>query len=237
MAQMATEDVMALIAGGVAVDERLFVKFNAQAVENEKKSLEEGRPIYDQVDYIKIAQPGDQTSITHTPVTNCGARQQCRNAPTNRCHVHRFPRAYAAYKGGLDQETASGTPLSMWPILNVAQVEELKHFRVCTVEQLADLADSAIQGIGPIQNLKQQAKLFVEAARGNAPLLKMAAELRERDDRLAAMQNAIETQKAQIDNLIRQQSQAANAGVAAVPQIPAGALEQKTEKSGKGASK
>lgn len=224
MAQMATEDIMQLIAGSTQQDERLFVLFDSKAVEDEEASRREGRPIFHDVDYIRIGQPGDASNIVHRPITDCGFRgQTCaqkRDGKHVPCDLHRFPRAYAAYKGGLDQHAATGTPLSAWPVLSKAQVEELKHFRVHTVEQLAELADSAIQNIGPIQSLKQQAKAFIEAAKGGQPIARLAAELNERDEQIAALQQAMKEQAAKIDALLAARTQVP-------PAPPAPAVDQK----------
>src|SRR6266481_6333615 len=57
-----------------------------------------GRPIFDEVEHIRIIAPGGKDNINDRPVTLADKR--------------RFPRQYAAFKAGQSQIAASGTPLT-----------------------------------------------------------------------------------------------------------------------------
>jgi hypothetical protein len=88
----------------------------------------------------------------------------------------RFAKRYEAFKAGKDAVSASGTPLSMWPAIHPRQIKELEFFNIFTLEQLAEMPDANAQKIGPISELRNRARAFIEAAKGNAPLERMAIE-------------------------------------------------------------
>jgi hypothetical protein len=156
-----------------AGDSRLYVIFYRKAVQNGSKSLEAGRPIFDEMDFCKIQIPGDKHSNVDVKVTNE--------------HKHRFPRQWAAYQQGLEQAT-SGTPLEAWPQMTVGTVANLKAVGITTVEQLAEMSDANASGMMGNHDLRRRAKLFLEAAKGEAVNNKMAAELEKRDAQIAEMQ-------------------------------------------------
>jgi hypothetical protein len=205
MAGLATEDIMLLIEGGAKADTRLFVEFDTKSVEDPAATLEVGIPQFKDLLYVRIGAPGDPNSILHRAATVCNAKRGCAflrgGANDVPCDLHRFPRQYAAFQGDLDQQEASGMPLSAWPILGKAQVAMLKAQRIHTVEQLAGINDSALSNIGPIRSLIQQAKDFLEAARGQAPLLRMRKEMEDKDAQIAALQGAVEQMGKKVEEL------------------------------------
>jgi len=115
----------------------------------------------------------------------------------------RFPRHYAAHQNR-EGDVIIGTPLTMWPAITRAQVEELNHFNCVTVEQLADLSDSHAQNFRAIQGLKARAKLFLEAAKDTAVLDKVQSALEERDNEIESLKEAIKAQGDQIQALTEQ---------------------------------
>lgn len=154
-----------------AGDEKTPVQFYMGVEKDEIATLEAGRPIYKDVEFIKIFNSKD--NILDRPVRD-----------TDRM---RWSAAYERWKRtGESVPGATGTLLEHWPALTRAQVEELKYFKVFTVEQLAEVPDTQAQTFHGIQRLKALAKAHVEAARGEAPLIKLQAALdQERSARIA----------------------------------------------------
>lgn len=147
----------------------LFVEFFFHPSKDEEASATEGRPIYKDYEYLRCVAAGDRSNEIVRPATAIDRK--------------RFARQYAAFKNG--QEVAAvGTPLESWPLLTKGQVEELKYFNCKTVEDLANMSDSNAQNFRAISSLRQQARAFIEAAKGNAPLVKMQAELEKRDEQI-----------------------------------------------------
>jgi hypothetical protein len=159
-----------------AGDSRLHVNFYTKAVQNNFQSKEQGRPIFEDKEFIRIIVPGDKNSIVDTPVT-----QEHRN---------RFATKYERFKAGKAQAT-TGTPLEVWPQLTVSQVAELKGLNVFTVEQLADMPDNLAQRFMGAHNLRARAKLFLEAAAGESANSRVAAELEKRDVEIQALKEQV----------------------------------------------
>lgn len=149
-------------------DEHLFVEIYVGEIKNEDKSLEEGRPIYDQVEMIRITVPGDRNNIVDRPLR-----------PEDK---HRFPRQYAQFKNN-EVALVQGTPIALWREGSKALAQELAFFNIHTVEQLAAAPDGNVSKISGLLNLKQRAIEFVQAAK--APDVKLTA-LEEQNKSLQA---------------------------------------------------
>lgn len=158
----------------------LFVEFYEDAMEIPFKSEQEGRPVYEQREFVRILVPGDATSIIETPAT-----------PE---HRQQYPRQYERFKKGL-KDVVDGTPLAMWPPVNKSQIKEAAFFEVRTVEQLAELSDANCRqmGMGYIE-LRSKAKAWLLAAKDSAVVTRQAAE----NDRLQSEIEALKEQIAQL---------------------------------------
>lgn len=163
-----------------AMDKKLYVQFYTRAVMNNFKSAQEGRPIFDELDFVRIIIPGDRNNVVDTEVT-----------PE---HKMRFEAQYERFKKNQDQ-ASSGTPLEAWPQMTVGTVAELKAQGIHTVEQLADLPDNLAQKFMGSHALRAKAKTFLEAAAGQAANTKLEQELASRD-------NEIEVLKRQVQQLM-----------------------------------
>ena len=157
-------------------DERIPVAFRMDALKDDAATEAAGRPIYKDVEFIRILNGKD--NIIDRPVRDTDKQ--------------RWPRAYAAWKQtGASDPGAVGTRLEMWPQMSRAQVEEFKHFKIYTVEQLADLADSTVTQIMGAPKLKRLAQLAVEAARGDAPFMRLQGEIEKRDGQIAELTSEV----------------------------------------------
>ena len=167
-----------------AGDDTLHVRFSGKAVPDEKATLEAGSPKFRDVDWITIIVPGSRDDVQR---------------PVREHDKSRFPRQWAAYAQGKNQDASVGTPLSMWPAVTRSQAEELGYFGAKTVEQLAGMADSNLQKFMGGTALRQRARDFLAAAKGEAPMAEMRAELTKRDEELAIL-------KAQVAELAKNQA-------------------------------
>ena len=167
-----------------AMDSKLYVTFYVRPIKNAFRSEQEGRPIFEEREYIKIIVPGDSKTTVDCPVTD-----EFRG---------RFEKQYEKFKKGLAQ-AVEGTPLEMWPQMTVGLCAELKAMNISTVDQLAALDDSKAQKIMGSHELRRKAQLFLSAAKGEAENNKITAELQKRDDEIALlkmqMQHILEAQK------------------------------------------
>jgi Skp family chaperone for outer membrane proteins len=163
-------------------DKKLLVIFYKRAEKNETKSAEAGRPIFDEFDAVKILTPGSKDTYTGDASPD---------------YQQRFPTQWARYKAGQSQDMA-GTPLSLLPWLGMGQVAELNAVGCHTVEHLAGMSDALSQKFMGHHGMKQRAQQYLDAAKGNAPLLKMEAELQKRDEQMAEMKSTIDALSAQL---------------------------------------
>lgn len=170
-----------------AADKSVYVKFYVRPKENEAKSNEAGRPIYDDTEYVEIRTPGNATNVVNRPVTDMDRR--------------RFAQQYAAFKAGETEQTV-GTPLAEAPWITRSQVEELAYLRIRTLEQLANVGDDVCTRIPGLFKLKQRAQAMAEAAAKQAPFTQMQAENEELRNNLESLKKTVAEQAAQIQNLM-----------------------------------
>lgn len=156
------------------------------------RSAQEGRPIFLEVPFIKIFTAGDSLTIIDKPVWD--------DANNPNSHTQRFPKEWQAFKNGVAAEDQQGgTPLKLMPGISQAQVRELEHFHVRTVEQLADIADAHSSKFMGIQSLKNEARAYLLRAKGGAADKALQRELEARDREIellkAQMQQILAAQK------------------------------------------
>lgn len=164
-----------------AGDDRLWVQFHLAPMVNQGKSDQEGRPIFEDKEFIRILMPGNKDSIIDRPITDMDKA--------------RFADRYAKWKAQ-EKELVEGTLLESVardPMLrlNPSQIAELQYFNIRTVEQLAEVPDVQAQKFMGIQVLKAAAKKYLEASKDNAQTTRLEAELEQRDHKIAALEVAL----------------------------------------------
>jgi hypothetical protein len=159
-----------------AGDDRLPVQFFIDAQKQDAESEAEGRPIFKDVEFVKIIIDKDEIHIK----------------PVDDRVKQRWPRQYAAWKStGANEPGMIGTPLSALTWMSRAQAEELRYFKIFTVEQLAEVPDTTVQRIPGATKFKQQAQAYMMIAREQAPLQKLNDELAVRDEQIKALQEQL----------------------------------------------
>lgn len=167
----------------------LHVEFFNDAVENKRKSIEAGRPIFEDVEMVRIKIAGDPKNTLVAPANGeCGVDRATGEKIT---YKDRFPehyRFFADHKGA----AVIGTPLSEVPWLTASKVQELKALNIMTVEALAQLDGTLLQRIGMgARELKNQAVAWLDKAEGSKARAHFASELSARDEIIAQLQRDI----------------------------------------------
>ena len=165
-------------------DQRLFVEFVSRSVQDEIKSRDAGRPVFVQMDYVRIRQPGERDEILR---------------PAHRGDQQRFARRWQAYQEGR-QDLPAGTPLSILFPNNPEVVENLKYDKIFVVETLATLNDTQIGNIGlGGRQFVDKAKAFLAAASDGkglqdlfAEVDQLSASMKAKDKRIEALELALE---------------------------------------------
>lgn len=157
-----------------------------------------GREIYDEVEYITILSPGDPTNIVERPVTDTDRK--------------RYPQRYAAFKEGRSQEALSGTPLTAVPWMPANLAAEAKHQHVHSVEQLAAVSDEVLGRLGMgWPKLRQKARDFIEAAKGNAPLEAYRTALEQEQTERKRLEEQLAALASQMERLEKKRGRAQEA--------------------------
>jgi hypothetical protein len=177
-------------------DGRLTVVFYKKTLQNSFKTSVEGRPIFDEVDMVKIYTGGDTLNIVDTFV-----RED---------HKARFPQQWAHYlnRTGNDPHI-SGTPLEHWPLISKAQAEELKALKFFTVENVANASDAQLQRIGMLAGMS--AHSFRDRAVNFLKLAKEEANVNQHEEEINQLRSENAKIKAETDaKLAEMQAQMAN---------------------------
>jgi hypothetical protein len=164
-------------------DKGLAVEFYMQAKENPRKSKEAGRPIYDDVEMVKIIFPGDNKSAHCAPANEMHYVSHHKAQMT---YAERFPEHYKVFQAQTE-EFVSGTPLQELPSLSAAKRAELIAMNVKTVEQLAGLTNTAAKkcGMGTL-DLVSAAKTYLETAQNQTTIQDFQSQIAELEAQLKA---------------------------------------------------
>lgn len=159
-------------------DVGLNVKFSVESVFSKRETyFAGGVPKYVDMDFITITVPGNRDLIVHAPVTDF--------------YEWRFPLEYAQFKQG-QSAVVTGTPLDLWPAMQPAQIAELKHQGIRTVEQLAELSDSSSGVLRGFYAMKHKAKQFLEDAKDKNSTAVVRVQMEEQEARHKAELKAME---------------------------------------------
>lgn len=214
---IASDDANPDFVGQKNPDQSLSVLFYSKPLVNNFKSSEAGRPIFDDVDMVKIYLPGDDKNVIDT-----FARDD---------HKERFPKQWAHYQNRVagDQRLVGKTPISQWPRITPAMAEELRAIKFLAVEDVANASDLQLQAIGMIAGmsphaLRDAARNYLRLAAGEAAESKTAAQLaavnQENEslkERMAAMEEQMKALSAAPATNGLEQLAAANAAAETKP--------------------
>lgn len=147
----------------------LLVKFYRRPWQNFYKSTLEGRPIFEDKDFVQITIPGNQLTEIDTIA--------------EAHHVHQYPVEWARYQNAINNEDAGieGTPLTAWSVMLPSVAENLKYHKFFTVEQIASASDSQLKAIEFIcgtnpMKLRDQAKYYLVSTKERADIANELAE-------------------------------------------------------------
>lgn len=160
-----------------ADDDKLLVRFETRAVKNEFRSNKEGRPIFEDADYIQIIIPGSR---------------DISSFPMDDQYKRRFRKRYEDWLGNREATRIDGTLLAELSWMTKSQIAELNYSNIFTVEQLANLSDTHARQFMGNHQMRDRAKNFLAQAAGEAPMLRLQAELEQRDNHIAALEKKID---------------------------------------------
>lgn len=172
----------------------LHVEFFVEATENKRKSREQGRPIFEDAEFVRIKIAGDPKNTLVAPAHSSNGRD--RETGEEVTYAQRFPEHYRYFKDNLGVRV-DGLPIEEMPWLTASKRAELKALNIHTVEALASLDGALLQRIGiGARELKNQAMAWLDKAAGSVDQGKFAAELAARDEVIEQLKRDIAEMKA-----------------------------------------
>lgn len=165
-------------------DAGLYVEFHMQAVENKQRSIEEGRPIFEDKEYITIFMPGDNKTKRVRPVK----LDWDAGTPPD---PERWPRQWQAFKNQ-QQQVMEGTPLEEWGMITKSDALSMKAINIHTVEQLAGLQENHLTWLGARQ-MRDKASSWIEQSKGNAGISQLQAKYDALLNDFIALQNQVKS--------------------------------------------
>lgn len=172
-------------------DQALIVEFYTRAVQNNFASSKEGRPIFEDVIYVRINVPGLKDMQVDTP------------ARTD--HKARFPLQWQHFMNKTQGDAREiGTPLTEWTQLTRSQAEEFRALKFYTVESIANASDANVNALGMIGGmspyaLREKARAFLKASSDRALPQHQAEELAKRDAEIAMLKEQMARIAAQVE--------------------------------------
>ena len=200
---------MALPSDEQGADSRLQVRFYKKSVHQEQESIDAGRPIYKDFDFVHICVAGDTLTEIDTYALNN--------------HKTRFPIQWANYmnRQGANDEEVVGTPVAEWPLVSKSQAEELRAMKFHTVESIASASDLQLQRMGMAAGMspyafRDKAKAFLNLATTSAETDKREQEINNLKEELAKKDLETVKMKAETDAKLAQMQDQMAAILAAV---------------------
>jgi hypothetical protein len=183
-------------SGSEATPGTIRPRFYLDPVQDDLATAREGRPMFRQMERVEMFIPGNPWT---QPVHNVTDE-----------HRARWPREYEQFRQGIDQ-TADGTPLEEWPVLNRAQVLELKGLQIQTIEEVATLSDAACQRAMGLRQLRMKAKAFLDDAAAIALTEQLSAEGEAHRSEIASLKRQVEELQTLVNRLHAESMAARNA--------------------------
>lgn len=163
-------------------DDKLIVGFYRKSVLNKAKSREQGKPVHEGQDFVKIEHPGETLNKVDRPVLDNDKL--------------RFPRQWAMYQAG-KQQVPDGIPISLLFPTKPEIEATLRGYNIHTVEQLAGLSAQGISTVGlGCQEWVNAAARYIERAEKGVSHHKFESAMAAKDQEIGQL-------KRQIDNLAR----------------------------------
>lgn len=175
-------------------DSQLIVGFYRRSVLNRSKSTEQGMPVHEGRDYVKIQQPGETLNVVDREVT-----QQ---------DTQRWPQKWQAYKQNVSQ-APDGIPISLLFPASPEVEMTLRGYNINTVQQLAHLSAHAIGTVGMgCQNWVNKAQSYMAQAEKGVDHHKFNKAIDDKNREIATLKR----QMAELTALVQGMTQRAQQG-------------------------
>lgn len=150
------------------------VAFGYHPRKDDGASVKAGHDVYKDVEYVKIALPGDKTTLYFQPALDE--------------HRRRFPKACQAFKNRA-LKPVEGMPIDQWPVVSRSLALTMKACHIHTVEALAAVHDGHVDKLGfNAREMREKAKAWLAQAKEGAASQALVAEKQALENRLKGME-------------------------------------------------
>lgn len=142
------------------------------------------------IDYRRNEKTNELMAVEMVQILIAG---DTKNAPVRKVtdfHRSMWPAPYEAFKKN-EEFIGEGTPVSAWGAIDAGVARSLQAMQIFTVEQLADIPDSACANMMGGRTLRDKAKQYVALTTKNAETNRVTAEMQAVKNENIALQNQV----------------------------------------------
>ena len=176
------------------------IEFSRRAEEDIAASRKEGRYVTRDVDYVTVFIPYSRdTNVFTVEQWLANLQQYTREGRIPQDWLPNYTRLYDAWKNG-QELPPNGTPVKGWGVISPAQQENLIHYRITTVEDVAGMGEDIMRKIGMgAMEIKNKAKTWLAQLNERGPMTMQISELQRENELL---KGSIASLEAKIDRLV-----------------------------------
>lgn len=179
-----------------------YVRFEKRAIQDKQASLVTGHFVSKDVDYILVTPPYSRDCIEKSAEKFFQQKMvDVKKGRVPQAHFDYWKRAYEAWKEG-QEAPVDGSPLRDWNGISPSQFKNLQAAGCRTIEDVAQMNDEGIRRVGMgAANLKNRARLWLQAAKDHGPLVGELADLKRENEQLSG---AVESLRQQVQRLTQE---------------------------------
>lgn len=183
--------------------------FYHKSVHNAVRSQQEGRPIFEDRVFVRVAPPGERLNIVDRPAT--------------RQDQQRWPQQWALFQQNKEQ-TPEGTPIELLYPEKPAVASTLRANGVMTIEACAELSGHGIDSIGMgAQSWVNAAQKYVAYANRGVAITQHRKDLEVRDSQIRILTQQVEDLQNEIAQLLSSKASDSRQ-LSAIQEMLAGAM-------------
>lgn len=185
--------------------------FYHKSVHNPQRSQQEGRPVFEDRVFVRVAPPGERLNIVDRPAT--------------RQDQQRWPMQWASFQQNKEQ-TPEGTPIELLYPEKPAVAATLRANGVMTIEACAELSGNAIDSVGMgAQSWVNAAQKYVQYANRGVAITQHRKDIENLQGQIRILTQQNDDLNAQISQLLASKSSDARQ-LSAIQEMLAGAMGQ-----------
>ena len=161
--------------------------FYNKSVHNPVRSQQEGRPVFEDRIYVRVAPPGERLNVV--------------DRPANRGDQQRWPQQWASFQQNKEQ-TPEGTPIELLYPEKPAVAATLRANGVMTIETCSELSGNAIDSVGMgAQTWVNAAQKYVAYANRGVAITQHRKDLEQRDSQIRVLTQQVESLQDEIQGM------------------------------------